>query len=121
MAKSLRIFLKFYEDGPKLCTHFHGVSIDGFVLPGHQDLLYSKWNVSTKLMPTGQSKIAMFDYNGINSYDNSGSLYYIYYSYRALCVILLSNVRGRLPAPILSSHESESLWDVATVTKVRRA
>ena len=35
-----------------------------------------------------------------------------------LCVILLSNDRGRLPAAILSSHESESLWDVATVTKV---
>ena len=44
--------------------------------------------------------------------------YYYYYSYRALCVILLSNDRGRLPAAILSSHESESLWDVATVTKV---
>ena len=36
----------------------------------------------------------------------------------ALCVILLYNDRGRLPAAILSSHESESLWDVATVTKV---
>ena len=34
----------------------------------------------------------------------------------ALCVILLSNDRGWLPAAILSSHES--LWDVATVTKV---
>ena len=44
--------------------------------------------------------------------------YYYYYSYRALCVILLSNDRGCLPAAILSSHESESLWDVATVTKV---
>ena len=44
--------------------------------------------------------------------------YYCYYSYRALCVILLSNDRGWLPAAILSSHESESLWDVATVTKV---
>ena len=36
-----------------------------------------------------------------------------YYSYRALCVILLSNDRGWLPAAILSWHESESLWDVA--------
>ena len=44
--------------------------------------------------------------------------YYYYYSYRALCVILLSNDRGRLSAAILSSHESESLWGVATVTKV---
>ena len=44
--------------------------------------------------------------------------HYYYYSYRALCVILLSNDRGWLPAAILSSHESESLWDVATVTKV---
>ena len=44
--------------------------------------------------------------------------YYYYYSYRALCVILLSNDRGRLLAAILSSQESESLWDVATVTKV---
>ena len=44
--------------------------------------------------------------------------YYYYYSYRALCVNLLSNDRGWLPAAILSSHESESLWDVATVTKV---
>ena len=44
--------------------------------------------------------------------------YYYYYSYRALCVILLSNDRGWLPAAILSSHENESLWDVATVTKV---
>ena len=33
-------------------------------------------------------------------------------------VCYLSNDRGRLPAAILSSHESESLWDVATVTKV---
>ena len=32
--------------------------------------------------------------------------YYHYYSYRALCVILLSNDRGWLPAAILSSHES---------------
>ena len=47
--------------------------------------------------------------------------YYYYYSYRALCVILLSNDRGWLLAAILSSHESESLWDVATVTKVGRA
>ena len=39
---------------------------------------------------------------------------YYYYSYGALCVILLSNDRGWLPAAILSSHESESLWDVAT-------
>ena len=44
--------------------------------------------------------------------------YYYYYSYRALYVILLSNDRGWLPAAILSSHESERLWDVATVTKV---
>ena len=44
--------------------------------------------------------------------------YYYYYSYRALCVILLSNDCGWLPAAILSSHESESLWDVAIVTKV---
>ena len=44
--------------------------------------------------------------------------YYHYYSYRALCVILLSNDRGSLSAAILSSHESESLWDLATVTKV---
>ena len=36
----------------------------------------------------------------------------------ALCVILIPNDRGWLPAAILSSHESESLWDVATVTKV---
>ena len=35
-----------------------------------------------------------------------------------LCVILLSNDRGWLPAAILSLHKSESLWDVATVTKV---
>ena len=33
-------------------------------------------------------------------------------------VCYLSNDRGRLPAAILSSHESESLWDVATVTEV---
>ena len=44
--------------------------------------------------------------------------YYYYYLYRALCVILLSNDHGWLPAAILSSHESECLWDVATVTKV---
>ena len=31
---------------------------------------------------------------------------------------LLSNDHGWLPAAILTSHESESLWDVATVTKV---
>ena len=43
------------------------------------------------------------------------------YSFRALCVILLSNNRGWLPAAILPSQESESLWDVATVTKVGRA
>ena len=49
---------------------------------------------------------------------NNIAQYYYYYSYRALCVILLSNDRGWLPAAILSSHESESLWDVATVTKV---
>ena len=30
----------------------------------------------------------------------------------------LTNDRGWLLAAILSSHESESLWDVATVTKV---
>ena len=44
--------------------------------------------------------------------------YNYYYPYRALCVVLLSNDRGCLPAAILSSHESESLWDVATVTMV---
>ena len=44
--------------------------------------------------------------------------YYYHYSYSALCVILLSNNRGWLPAAILSSHESESLWDIATVTQV---
>ena len=44
--------------------------------------------------------------------------YYYYYSYRALCVILLSNDQGWMPAAILSLHESEGLWDVATVTKV---
>ena len=36
----------------------------------------------------------------------------------ALCVILLSNDPGWLPAAILSLHESQSLWEVATVTKV---
>ena len=44
-------------------------------------------------------------------------IHYYYYSYRALCVILLSNDHGWLPAAILSLHESESLWDVATVTR----
>ena len=44
--------------------------------------------------------------------------YYYYYSYWALCVILLSNDCGRLPTAILSSHESESFCDVATVTNV---
>ena len=32
--------------------------------------------------------------------------------------VLLSKDRGWLSAAILSSHESESLWDIATVTKV---
>ena len=49
---------------------------------------------------------------------NKRAIQYYYYSYRALCVILLSNDRGWLPAAILSSHESESLWDEATVTNV---
>ena len=44
--------------------------------------------------------------------------YYYYYSYSALCVILLSKDRGWLSAAILSSQESESLWDVPTVTQV---
>ena len=71
------------------------------------------------ILPESKTRVILLASRAIYScIPRKRAIQYYYYSYRALCVILLSSDRGWLPAAILSSHESESLWDVATVTKV---
>ena len=73
------------------------------------------------ILPESKTRVILLASRAIYScIPRKRAIQYYYYSYRALCVILLSNDRGWLPAAILSLHESESLWDVATVTKVGR-